>query len=81
MKLKTQVIVRLKSGVLDVQGKAVENGLKGIGISNVANMRVGKSVEFEVEASTKETAQIEVERICKEVLINPVMETFEIRWI
>lgn len=76
--MKVRVYVRLKPGVLDVQGKAVEQGLRGLGYSDVSEVRVGKLIELEVEASSLEVAKPKVEEMCKTLLANTVIENFEI---
>lgn len=75
--MRVRVLVRLKPGVLDVQGKAVENGLHGMGFSNVANVRVGRVIEFEME-DTFENGKAKVEEMCQKLLVNPIIENFEI---
>ncbi len=77
--MKVQVLVRLKAGVLDVQGKAVENGIASMGVDGSSHVRIGRLIEFDVKASTFEAAKGQVENLCKELLANPIIETFEIR--
>ena len=77
--MKVQVMIRLKEGVLDVQGKAVERGISGLGFSDISNVRVGKLIEMEVKASGRAQVQEEVEKICSKLLANTVIENFEIR--
>ena len=77
--MRVQIFVRLKSGVLDVQGKAVEQGLLNLGMSGVSNLRVGKLIELDVEAETPEAMQKQVKEFCEKLLVNPVIENFEIR--
>ena len=77
--MKIQILVRLKPGVLDVQGKAVEKGLSGLGLEQVADVRVGRLVEMDVPASTLEEATKLVEGACDKLLSNPIIETFEIK--
>jgi phosphoribosylformylglycinamidine synthase subunit PurS len=74
--MKIQILVRLKSGVLDVQGKAVEHGLGDAALSNV---RIGKLIELEIDAPNADAAKEKVTELCQKVLVNPVMETFEIK--
>ncbi len=62
--------------LLDPQGKAVGHGLKNIGISAVENIRIGKHITMEIEASNKEEAQNKVDEACKKLLANPVMESY-----
>lgn len=77
--MKVKVFVRLKPGVLDVQGKAVENGIHGLGFADINSVRVGKLIEFEVAASSQDKAKEEVEGICKKLLVNPIIENYEIQ--
>ena len=76
--MKVRVYVRLKPGVLDVQGKAVEQGLHGLGYSEVAQVRVGKLIELEVDAASLDVAKPKVEEMCRTLLANTVIENFEI---
>ena len=77
--MKMQVFVRLKTGVLDVQGKAVEKGLHDMGFSDVGNLRVGKLIEFEVEESDSNRAKDKVKQMCDKLLANTVIESYEIK--
>ena len=79
MSLRFQVLVRLKEGVLDVQGKAVENGLKDKKYGSIKNVRVGKIIEFEVDETNKDEARSQVEEACKLLLANPVIERYEVK--
>ncbi len=76
--MKIRVFVRLKTGVLDVQGKAIETGLNGLGFKEVSNVRVGKLIEFEVAGSDFNEAKGRVEEMCRTLLANTVIESFEI---
>lgn len=77
--MRFRVLVRLKEGVLDVQGKAVENGLKDKNFSAIKNVRVGRVIEMDVGAESKEVARAQVEEVCKLLLANPVIEQYEIQ--
>jgi phosphoribosylformylglycinamidine synthase len=79
MSLRFQVLVRLKEGVLDVQGKAVENGLKDKKFAAIKNIRVGKVIELEVDGLAKDEARTQVEDVCKLLLANPVIERYEVK--
>jgi phosphoribosylformylglycinamidine synthase PurS subunit len=74
---KVKVHVFLKPGVLDVQGKAVEGALNGLGWTGVANARVGKLIEFDLadDVADKES---EVKRMCDTLLANTVIESYRI---
>lgn len=77
--MKIQVLVRLKPGVLDVQGKAVEQGLHHMGFEDVQGVRVGKLIEFNIEETDRERAKEQVREMCSKLLTNPVIEDFEIK--
>jgi phosphoribosylformylglycinamidine synthase len=73
-----EVLVRLKPGLLDPQGKAVEGSLPALGWTNVSAVRVGKHVELTVEATTEEAARAQVQEMARRLLSNPVIEDFQI---
>jgi phosphoribosylformylglycinamidine synthase subunit PurS len=75
-----EVVVRLKDGLLDPQGKAIEDALPHMGWTNVSEVRVGKHIELTVEADDVEAARGQVEDIGERLLANPVIETVEVRW-
>jgi phosphoribosylformylglycinamidine synthase PurS subunit len=77
--MRYQVLVRLKEGVLDVQGKAIETGLKDQKFDSVRNVRVGRVIELDVTDASKELALRQVEEVCKLLLANPVIEQYEIK--
>jgi len=71
------VLVRPKDGILDPQGQAVESSLRQLGFA-VDTARVGRVVDLEVEGSDPAAARAEVERMCEQVLANPLIESYEI---
>jgi phosphoribosylformylglycinamidine synthase len=75
--MKATVSVRPKPGILDPQGEAVSGSLRHLGF-DVTDTRVGRLVELELNASDAETAREQVERMCEQLLANPLIETFEI---
>jgi phosphoribosylformylglycinamidine synthase len=77
--MRFQVLVRLKGGVLDVQGKAVETGLRDKKYDRFRNIRVGRVVELEVEGLDRDAARAQVDEVCKLLLANPVIEEYEIK--
>ncbi len=74
-----QVKVMPLKDLLDPQGKAVMGGLKNLGIGSIADVRIGKHIDLQVEAATKEEAVAIAEEATKKLLANPVMEYFEIQ--
>ncbi len=77
--MRFQVLVRLKAGVLDVQGKAIETGLKDKHFDGFKNVRVGRVVELEVEGVPADKARAQVNEVCRLLLANPVIEEYEIK--
>ena len=75
--MKATVLVRPKPGILDPQGQAVESSLRELGFA-VGDARVGRLVDLEVAASDPAEARAEVERMCDQLLANPLIETYEI---
>ena len=75
--MKATVLVRPKAGILDPQGEAVRASLQSLGFA-VGGARVGRLVELELDARTTEEARVEVERMCEQLLANPLIESFEI---
>jgi phosphoribosylformylglycinamidine synthase len=75
--VKATVLVRPKNGILDPQGDAVGNSLRQLGFA-VDNARVGRVVDLEVEAADAATAREEVDRMCRHLLANPLIESYEI---
>ena len=75
--MKATVLVRPKPGILDPQGEAVESALGHLGFS-VADARVGKVIDLEVEAADAAEARTQVERMCEQLLANPLIEGYEV---
>ena len=76
--MKIKVIVTLKSGVLDPQGKAIQQTLNGMGFSSVKDVRQGKFFEINVNENDEAKAKLEVEDMCKKLLANLVIEDYKI---
>jgi len=73
--VKARVLIRLKRGILDVQGSAVLRALAGLGY---AELRVGKVVELDLDAADPTAATARVDEMCRKLLANPVTEDFTI---
>ncbi|HJV40811.1 phosphoribosylformylglycinamidine synthase subunit PurS [Caulobacter sp.] len=76
--MKATVHVFLKPGVLDVQGKAVENALHGLGWQSVKDVRVGRVIEFDLAETDADKAKAEVKAMCDKLLANTVIESYRI---
>ena len=75
--MKATVLVRPKHGILDPQGQAVESSLRQLGFG-VEEARVGRVVDLEVDEGDPDAARAEVERMCEQLLANPLIESYEI---
>ena len=75
--MKATVLVRPKVGILDPQGQAVEASLRQLGFS-VGEARIGRLVDLDVEAANVDEARSKVERMCEQLLANPLIESYEI---
>ena len=75
--MRATVVVRPKQGILDPQGQAVESALEHLGFS-VSDARVGKVVDLTIDGVDAEEARVQVERMCEQLLANPLMESYEV---
>jgi phosphoribosylformylglycinamidine synthase PurS subunit len=76
--MKVKVIVTLKDGVLDPQGKAIQQTLNGMNFSEVKEVRQGKYFDIEVSTIDEKNAKVKVEEMCKKLLANLVIEDYKI---
>ena len=76
--MKIKVIVTLKNGVLDPQGKAIQQTLNGMNFDNVSEVRQGKFFEIEVKENDETKAKSLVDEMCKKLLANLVIENYKI---
>ena len=74
--MKAHVWVMLKTTVLDPQGKTIQHALASLGYAKVTGVRQGKFFVLDIDGANREEARVQVERIAKEVLTNPVIEEF-----
>ena len=76
--MKARVVVTLKNGVLDPQGKAIEGALKSLGVSGVASVRQGKVFDIEMEGGDKAAAEAALKAAAEKLLANTVIENYRI---
>jgi phosphoribosylformylglycinamidine synthase len=74
--MKARIKVTLKAGVLDPQGKAIQNALASLGFSGIEEVRQGKYIEVDLAETDNAKAREQVERICRELLANTVIENY-----
>jgi phosphoribosylformylglycinamidine synthase len=76
--MKARIHVSLRPGVLDPQGKAIGNALKGLGFAGVGEVRQGKLIELELADTDPAAARARLEDMCRQLLANPVIENYAI---
>ncbi len=76
--MKIKIIVTLKNGVLDPQGKAIQQTLNGMGFNNVKDVRQGKYFDIEINEANEVKAKNKVDEMCKKLLANLVIEDYKI---
>ena len=74
--MKAKIHVTLKSGVLDPQGKSVEQALGSLGFAGVSGVRQGKYIELDLDETDRAKAQANVEKMCEKLLANTVIENY-----
>ncbi len=74
--MKARIRITLKNGVLDPQGKAIQNALGALGFGGVNDVRQGKYIEVEFAEASEEAARAEVERMCRDLLANTVIGNY-----
>ena len=74
--MRVKIFISFKEGVLDPQGKAVERSLHSLGYQEVRDVRMGKYIEIELEASSREAAEARIREMCDKLLANPVIEDY-----
>jgi phosphoribosylformylglycinamidine synthase len=79
--MKLRVLIRLKPGILDVQGSAVQRALAGLGFGDLRELRVGKLIEIDVEAASAAAARQRVDEMCRKLLANTILEDYTIEAI
>ena len=74
--MKARIKITLKQGVLDPQGKAIQNALGALGFDGVEDVRQGKYIEVELSEADADKARQQVERMCEQLLANMVIENY-----
>ena len=77
--MKATIYISLKNGVLDPQGKAIENALGQLGFDGVENVRQGKMIELELADTDANLAHNRLQEMCEKLLANTVIENYDIR--
>jgi len=76
--MKAKVVITLKPGLLDAQGKTIKSALESLGFKGVNDVRIGKYVEVDLQHGKAAAAKKDLQRMCEKLLTNPVIETYRI---
>ena len=76
--MKVHIHISLKNGVLDPQGKAIENALTNLGFDKVENVRQGKFIELDIDENDPVEAQKQATEMCEKLLANTVIESYRV---
>ncbi len=79
--MKAKVVVTLKNGVLDPQGKAIGHALTNLGFEGIGEVRQGKLIELEVAETDPAKAKAQIEEMCRKLLANTVIENYSIELV
>ena len=74
--MQVKVFVTPRGGILDPQGKAVEHALKSLGFKSVTGVRIGKYILLDIDAASAEEARAAAQKMCEQLLANPIIEDF-----
>lgn len=76
--MTARVVIALKPGLLDAQGRTIKNALGSLGFKGVNGVRMGKYIEIKLNRRSTASAKRDVERMCQKLLANPVVETYRV---
>ena len=76
--MRVRVLVRLKPGIMDVQGTAIQRALAGLGFADAGELRVGKVVELDVPGADLAAVRPRVDEMCRKLLVNPILEDWTV---
>ena len=77
--MKARIIVTLKSGILDPQGKAIENALKSLGVAGITSVRQGKVFDIELEGEDRKQVQAALKQAADKLLANTLIENYDVK--
>ena len=74
--MQVKIFITLKNGVVDPQGTTIKGALESLGYQGIANIRLGKYIQMELNSRSREEAEKDIEEICGKLLANPVIENY-----
>ena len=78
---RARILIQNKPGVFDPEGKVVHSGLERLGHDQVDEVRVGKVIDLHFETGSREEIAAQVDQMCKEFLVNPVIEDYTVEFL
>jgi len=75
--LQVKIFITLKNGVVDPQGITIKGALESLGYQGIANIRLGKYMQMELNSRSREEAEKDIEEMCGKLLANPVIENYK----
>ena len=75
--MQVKIFITLKNGVVDPQGVTIKGALESLGYQGIANIRLGKYIQMELNSKSREEAEKDVEEMCDKLLANPVIENYK----
>ena len=78
LKFHAEIRIRLRPSILDPKGKASQHALTNLGFNSVEQVRIGKLIDLTIQASSEDEARSQAEEACRQLLVNEVMEDFDI---
>ena len=74
--MQVKIFITLKNGVVDPQGITIKGALESLGYQGIANIRLGKYIQMELNSKSREEAEKDIEELCGKLLANPVIENY-----
>ncbi len=74
--MQVKIFITLKNGVVDPQGITIKGALKSLGYEGIANVRLGKYIQMELNSKSREEVEKDIEGMCDKLLANPVIENY-----
>ncbi len=78
---RARILIHNKAGVFDAEGKVIQEGLARLGYDNADGIRVGKTIEVRMNRRSRSELRVEIDRMCKDLLVNPVLEEYSIEFL
>lgn len=78
---RARILIQKKAGIFDGEAKAIQDGLSRLGFDNADELRIGKTIEIRMSRRSRDELKLEIDRMCEELLVNPVLEEYSIEFL